>query len=294
VGRGLVIRGRVVDSAGEPVSGASVVAQDQYRLPDRERKTTTDVEGRFELSGFQANSEQTLAITSGDESLRGSASVPTDEAATGNRLVELPDVVLSPTVSITGLVLADGEPLAGAQVTLSVLIGKSEHGGFSTRNADSTTTDESGRYRFTGIEADKEVHVSVNQSGYTDAGSRGYFKLEANEERELEPMEVQSRVAFVAGVVVDPDGKPVAGATVSVSRREGGSISSAFTRDPTGADGRFRIEGLPDVPLKLMAYVRAPEPTKDHTIHFPAYAEAAPGDDDVQILLDPKLQRPLP
>lgn len=294
VGRGLVVRGRAVDADGQPLANVAIVAHGQYRLPDRERRTTTDADGRFTISGAVASSELNLSLVTADESLRASASVAADESATYGRVVDLEDVVLNPTGSITGLVLADGAPLAGASVSLSMVTSKSNDGGFSSTNVDEATTDESGKYRFSGIEADREIYLRVNHASYTDAGSRGYFKVAAGEQFEHEPMEIQPRVAFVSGTVIDPDGNPVEHATVSVSRRGGGSISGAWQREPTGPDGRFRIDGLPNESLQVMAYIRAPEGTKDHSIHFPAYVDAEPGDDNVRIVLDPKLQRPLP
>jgi hypothetical protein len=58
--------------------------------------------------------------------------------------------------------------------------------------------------------------------------------------------------------------------------------------------GRFRLNDMPNAPLKLTAHIRAPADAKDQQIHFPAEVEAQPGQTDVRIVLDPKLQRPLP
>ena len=120
--------------------------------------------------------------------------------------------------------------------------------------------------------------------------------LASGQELEIPPIELKSRSAFVAGIVVDPDGKPVAGATVSAMERSGGSIS--FGRSgppkPTDTDGRFRINDLPSIPLQLLAYIQDPNNRKGGRIHFPARVNAEPGQTDVRIVLDPKLQRPLP
>jgi hypothetical protein len=96
----------------------------------------------------------------------------------------------------------------------------------------------------------------------------------------------------VSGMVVDPDGKPVAGAVVSAWIRSGSSsIPRAFTERPTGKDGRFTISHVPNVPLKLDAYIRQPSDSKGGRIRFPANVDAEPGQKDVRILLDPKLVR---
>jgi hypothetical protein len=87
----------------------------------------------------------------------------------------------------------------------------------------------------------------------------------------------------------------VAGVTVSAQQRNGGSISYGRRGPPklTDAAGRFRIEDIPNEPLELMAWIPTRHP-KDNSIHFPAHAKAEPGQTDVRIVLDPKLQRPLP
>jgi hypothetical protein len=131
--------------------------------------------------------------------------------------------------------------------------------------------------------------------GYTDHGTLS-FKVAAGEETKLPDIHVKSRGAFVAGVVVDPDGNPVPGVEVSAWER-GAGASVSYGRSgpprPTDAEGRFRIDDLPNVPLKLMAQMRSPNP-KDLSVHFPAWANAEPGQTDARLVLDPKLQRPLP
>jgi hypothetical protein len=48
------------------------------------------------------------------------------------------------------------------------------------------------------------------------------------------------------------------------------------------------------VPLELLAYISAPEATKDRRILFPARVKVEPNQTNIRIVLDPKLQRPLP
>lgn len=299
VGAGLVIQGRAVDAEGQPLDRATVVTEDLFRRSSWVRRTTTDSDGRFTLRGLPARDGQWVSLTSADGSLRVSASVKADESASTLRAVELGEIRLSTAAIITGLVLGDGEPLEGATVTLSMLTEQTKEGMYRSATGGTTVTDSDGRYRFDDVEPGRRVYVRARAEGYTDAGSKNFFDLPGGQVFEHETIKLQSRVAFVAGVVVDPDGNPVKGATVSASERTGSgiygrSISGAFTREPTAEDGRFRIEGLPNVPLVLMAYIRAPEGSKDRQIHFPAYAFAEANDSDTRILLDPKLQKPLP
>jgi hypothetical protein len=158
-------------------------------------------------------------------------------------------------------------------------------------------TGPDGRYRFESAEAGTRVsaYAHADAQGFTSEGTRSY-SLTADTELEIPAIELKSRGAFVAGIVVDPNGKPVPGVTVSVHERGGGSISFGRRgpRPPTGADGKFRLEDLPNVPLELLAFIRNPNSRGGSSIPFPARVNAEPGQTNVRIILDPKLQRPLP
>jgi uncharacterized GH25 family protein len=294
VGRGLVIRGRVVDSDGQPIFAAVVRATDRFHRQEREKQSVTDDQGRFELAGLPPHEECTVEIVDEDRGLRGTSKVAEEPHAGASRVVDLGDIALRGTGTVTGTVLGDGKPLAGVQVSLILQVERDGRTELES-SSDRVETDRSGRFRFETVEAGKRVSAYVNVDGFTSEGT-GSHKLSPGKELEIPPIELKSRGAFVAGIVVDPDGKPVAGATVSAMERSGRSISfgRAGPPKPTGPDGRFRINDLPNVPLQLMAYIRVPESTKDRSIHFPARVNAEPGQTNVRILLDPKLQRPLP
>jgi hypothetical protein len=96
----------------------------------------------------------------------------------------------------------------------------------------------------------------------------------------------------LAGIVVDPQGRPVAGATVSAQL--------AYSYQPlsfrpgrsqpwmdTDAAGRFEISDLPDAPIQLMVYRRSP---KGGRIVFPAKAWPSMNASDLRIIYDPELQ----
>ena len=62
-------------------------------------------------------------------------------------------------------------------------------------------------------------------------------------------------------------------------------------KEPTGKNGRFTINKLPNVPLTIMAYFRPPADSPDNAIRFAAKVDVAPGERDIEIILDPKLVR---
>jgi hypothetical protein len=284
----------VIDLNGEPVFGGVVQTQDKYGFQQNERSTVTDYEGRFEFAGLPPHEELKLEIQDVDRKLRASAAVPADPSAGPDRVADLGAVKLQSTGSISGTVLGDGMPLDGATVYLIAQINRDGRQEYET-SQHRAETDSKGTFRFDAVKAGMRYSVMVQRDGYTDSGTPSQL-VEAGQTTEFKPIELKSRGTFVAGVVVDPEGMPVAGVTVSAQQRNGGSISYGRRGPPkpTDAAGRFRIEDLPNEPLELMAYIQPAENTKDRSIHFPARAKAEPGQADVRIVLDPKLQRPLP
>ncbi len=98
----------------------------------------------------------------------------------------------------------------------------------------------------------------------------------------------------LSGVVVDPDGKPVLGITVSASLASGGRLSSPRPRERDSASpwtetdekGHFHLTNLPDEPISLMACRRNPVGGR---VHYPSSLLVELNATDIRIVLDPKL-----
>jgi hypothetical protein len=221
--------------------------------------------------------------------LRGHVLVPdAAKAGAANAPVEIRVI---PTGAIRGRVVGGKEPIVGAVIQIH------EFRPDSTRPqavlnyvVGVTKTDEYGRFEFPAVEADKDFSIYLHVQGYTDSGVV-QVKVAAGRTLELKPIALLRLDNTVSGIVVDPDGNPVEGATINASQRSGPPITGGFTRRPTGKDGRFTIRGVPNVPLTLMVYMKPPPDSQDRLIRFPARVEAEPGQTDVQIVLDPKLVR---
>lgn len=287
IARGLVVNGRVTDPQRKPVAGAEVKTV-RVRRGGRfkENTTKTDAEGRFTLAGLPVAEAGSLEVRCRERGLFGKASVEADEQATGTRVVNL-DVQLLEAATVKGRLLVDGQPMAGIRVDLYQH--RTEDGvGYGT-GVDHAMTDDAGRFEITPAPPGKRFYISHYSEEFTDIRIRS-FDLDNGQVYDAGTFELRRRSMFVAGVVVDPKGNPLQGVRVSARERSGRPISKAFTRRPTGPDGRFRIDGVPNVPLSLMAYFPNPPDSKDRTIRFPARVDATPGDKDIRIVLDPELQ----
>ena len=287
------IEGKIIDPDGKPAAGVEVGLAQWFRNPDgSEHPVMTDKDGRFSFKMGPRHNHSDIIIVAIDKKrkLRGHtwmAYVPL--VATSKTPLQ---IRLGPTGVVTGRVLEGDKPIAGAYIQLNKMRTANEPGLGISYYIDGTTTDANGEFRFPYIEADMRFHLSVHAEKYANEEPRNdYVQVAAGETFAVRPFSFICLDKSVAGTVVDPDGNPVEGASVSAEMLSGGSIPRAFTPRPTGKDGRFTIHGVPDVPLTLMAYIRPPDDAEDRRIHFPARIEAEPGQTDVRIVLDPKLVR---
>jgi hypothetical protein len=163
----------------------------------------------------------------------------------------------------------------------------------------SIQTDADGRFRLTGLKAGDSYQIDVRAT-FPAADPSWHHqspwmpKLPDNAQGEvpLPDLNLRKLTQSLSGIVVDPDGNPVAGATVSAQLRDGyTSISRSSRSGPppwteTDKEGRFKLQQLPDEPLALMAYIRSKEGGR---IRFPAKVNVELNQKDIRIVLDPSL-----
>jgi hypothetical protein len=251
-------------------------------------------DGRFEIAGLDPREPYWLSAV-GD----GLAGFPTvtgepDHSVTEMREIEV-HLVLKPVVSLVGRILLDGQPQAGVRMTLF------RHPSGGHRELHAVATDETGRYRLSGLRAGDRYSIEVEPKlPALDSAWRHQWpyivKLPETAQGEvaLPEMNLRPLTQSLAGMVVDPDGKPVVGARVTAMRgKNGGFINyasrswrrQAFTE--TDAAGRFELQELPDEPLSLMAYVQPKG--ADRKIRFDVRVNANSNQKDIRIVLDPSL-----
>jgi protocatechuate 3,4-dioxygenase beta subunit len=163
------------------------------------------------------------------------------------------DVVLSPGFGLAGVVKdKEGKPVEGAEVTLSqsVMMTGGRGGNMVSFNSVQSArprgeTDFEGRFGFKGLSAG-EYDVTVSKPGYTRSISNGVKAGEGAAALEV----VLSPGASIAGRLVQPNGQPVTGYSVTARPSSAGS-SSAMILGPRAnnfaqvdPDGGFLLEGL--------------------------------------------------
>jgi hypothetical protein len=241
--------GRVVaDEGGRPVAGATILVGPAGITGVTNlsvvARATSDADGRFTIEGIDGAALRVEAA--------GFATTSEAFGPDGQLRLRRAAVLTGRVVETTGGV--GGAVVPGVRVLLVSLM---RHNATQVVAADETDVD--GRFEFASL-PDMEVRVHVEGRGFVAARSefggssmgQGFdasaLVLRAGEKTTIEIPVV--RGANVHGRVLDADGKPVAGAEVSVTPTRDGT-DAAYALGPTAersvatdGDGRFRLGGL--------------------------------------------------
>jgi|GEM_PF-1483533 len=283
-----VVRGRVLDRQGDPVTGAEVresIVSTPARLRElllrrAERqgergKVLTGADGSFVLGGFLPGEPVQLQVTKagfGREEVWVQAN-PTDAE------IEPVEVVLRPAGRIRGVVLDEyGRPAPRATVAPDT--SRADGGWFRW-----VRTDERGRFEVPAVDPGR-FYLVAKAPGH--ARSEPVLQ-DVSPGDQIDGVEIMLRPGFdLAGRVVDSKGRPVAGARVWAS--------SGSRVETTGADGRFSIEdrslGLVKLTVEREGYLKL-----ERLVDFPEGAEPVevrlPGAEVSGVLVDSRGE-PLP
>ncbi len=245
----VTVRGRVVDSTGSPIAGATVVGTCEGGVcrPIPGTETATDALGEFRLPPSLYNTVPVgqaarLLIRLRNGAEHEAAAVP---AADGSVTVKLPvgggqvasaeaprDVAPDELAGI--VVNARGKPIGGAEVNA-----------WTWYPGNEATTNAKGLFRIKNLDRNSKVEVRVSKPGYTPqlflmqpTGQPGWVIVLGNR-------------TYFEGRVTGPDGKPVPGARIRANngpkRAEGVMISEIWTEATTEDDGRYRMYAQADV-----------------------------------------------
>ncbi len=245
--------GEVVDASGSPVAGAAVTA----------RAVTA---GRQAFSLFTGQEPRALSREDGSFRIgRLMPEVPLELEArvagfapAGVRLEPLAPresragvlLVLRRGASLSGRVIAVGEPVAGAEIaalrqpsaTTPVMLIRARQ---TAADPIAAASDGEGSFVLPNL-APGSYQLTVRAAGHAPLRVPGIELDEAAGSTDLGVLELEPG-ASIRGLVVDADGGPIAGAEIRASSRESQVISMmVWRRDDrpaalTGADGHFEI-----------------------------------------------------
>ncbi len=276
-----LLRGRVHDVRGGPIEGAEVAAHSP-RHSERRHFTRSRPDGGFQLT-VAHNVLYGLSV-----SKPGYQTARTEAAAGAD--AESIEVVLRPGIAGFGRVVDLGErPVAGAEVSLSASRRGPPRHRFEPEPAPEhrAVTDAEGRFEVANL-APGGIDLRVTARGYAEIVIPGVEVAEVGDgaAADLGTVVLEPGVR-VEGRVVDPDGRPLAGAAVHWMPWRGDDFRgfSGMGTAPevtTDAAGRFVIEDLArggkiSIEARLRGYDQATAPGVE-----------APADEPVVLVLVPQ------
>lgn len=266
---------QVADRDGRPVQGANVfldLKNADIPFIGGQPRGTTDAQGQCVVKGLEETVGTLYARK--DDLASATVTVNTGEQREPMKLVLMPGQAVAANLRVLD---QDGRPVADARVTLN------ENRDMSARVIQCTPPDADGRIRQTGLQPALKYQFHVEAPACFPKDSDAWTAV-AGETHDFGTLTMTRQKGFLAGLVVDEAGKPVAGAKVS-------NVCDAPTPaiTTTDATGRFRLEGL--VAGDAYAFVEA--------ARFRFAAGRAPcGTTDLKIVLAPlgevKLGQPVP
>ena len=244
-------KGRVLDAAGKPISGAVVSIRGVTRgqstqfggNDELDQVAVTDDDGQFVING-----DKHFDAVGVEVEARGFAKGIFDGLTTDGAVH---DLKLTEGASVKGRLVQDGKPVAGIEMDIS---GANREA--SAYVGDFTVgTDSDGRFLFVNL---PPRHDYILLATMTSAGSKGVVRARHVQVGDDGALEDAGDVPMVPGfklegVIQLSDGKPVPPKTrVLVGRDEGWDAAQVVADD----QGHFSFAGLPPDPVSVSARVR--------------------------------------
>ncbi len=235
-----VVEGRLLLPDGSPAGNCTIRGTTSANPYLHAR---TDGTGRFRLERVSPGEKVDITASDPEHGARLSTSFTVSEEKT-----ELTFTMKeTPTCIVTGRVVDDdGNPVSGVRVSIS------EFAGNISYHAGSGSTDADGRFRIQALKGG-DAYISLGDRGgsITD-DHRLELSSDTIEKGDLLFPRLESELA---GVVVDIDGRPVAGAQVNAR----GVAKQGYANAQTGKDGKFHLTKLPNDTIQVEAYLVEPE-----------------------------------
>lgn len=255
LGEGKTAFGRVVDAADRPVAGVKLVLFDQVTYGDQQEAETNE-EGRFDIRHLSPGTYTLMLLRPDRAGLKMPLEMPAVEIPPTAPTVNLGDLKLPAEGAIEGRVTdTRGKPIEGVEVHVaeapdlesgSLNLGE---GAGDAQRLPSYRTGPDGSFRAEELESGDRFDLHLKHPDYAETTVAGI------EVPTKEPVRIEMKAGHrLAGQVVDTEGKPVAGASLTwIERSEGiaGLIGSQRPLGVTDAEGRFQVRGLPAGSLDL-------------------------------------------
>ncbi len=273
------IAGRVVGRDGKPLADAIVTATGSAgslfaMLREGRGQQTSGIDGRFEFDGLAAGNRYTVrAVKDGLASVE-EGPIPV-EAGTDRGDLELK---LEAGASLAfRLVTSEDVPVTDVEVRLQPQGGGRRRGsafGGSDVDREKIVAQGDGKFFLKALDTGT-FDVTLQASDFADVTKEG-IKLRSGETLDLGTLHVKESKS-IAGQITDATGRPVSGATVSGLWFDGEKGRQREVR--SGADGRFRLSGLADQPLRSLSVKAGGYATANRD-------GATPGDTAVDFVLE--------
>lgn len=242
------LAGRVVGPQGEPVPGVQISQTESREVWNGDRPISitasargvgqTDRDGRFRLTELDTAADTTVDLQFSKQGYKGRLLRGVEIPEGGGTPLE---VALEKGETLEGRVLTGrGDPVAGAEVAATRQEPSMIGAGYGSSFLQ-TLTDGDGLYRLEGLESGS-YDIAATSPEQETVSSVLEVRPGANRLDLTLPGGVE-----VDGLVVDPAGSPVPGATVSLRTFPEGRILHTESR----ADGAFRLRAVADGDYRL-------------------------------------------
>jgi protocatechuate 3,4-dioxygenase beta subunit len=278
------VAGRVTGADGKGIEGATVLVRPVsydavIDYASQPRPVTTDKEGRFAIEGVPADASKRKIVVS-KEGFAGVESAPLVIDAGFNRADFELRLETGATLKFR-LVDADDLPVSDTGIALAPSEGARREGGVwldEGSKDDRLQKGGDGTFTLKALEAGT-FSLTINPGGYEDI-EREAVRLRNGETTDLGTMRLREGRS-ISGVVTDTSGQPVENANVTARWMDDGGRSRFKSKTAkTGANGRYKLGGLSDAPLRSLWSNAKGYTSKERS------GGAAPGDTGVDFVLE--------
>ena len=264
------VSGRVVSRAGEPMPSVNIDLMrwdPQRRMGQSTTVTVTSGDGWFREIGLIVGDEYVISAKA-----EGYREAETEMFTATTEMTQIADFSLFPVDSrffIEGRITDTfGVPVRGSRIFIQQ---GSEH--WETR------TDENGDYRLEDLSMAVVIEVEIYHPEYA------YHKFKILKTNQRHDLVLVKADGYLAGKVVNVDGKPIEQATVTVEAEEDPSSAYVYSGVRTNVQGEFELKHIKDPTVSIYA-------AKDR--NYKTFESIAVNQRDLVLTLTPPEPKPEP